>query len=174
MALSARDRKRRQLEREAEEKKRLPDSTYPYLGTSFHEYLSDDPQWNDVEFLIALTGMEPPVFEDDRGPKEFADEECFADEESLDEAFKGSEGSIGRAECMVGFLLDASIELARIINTYKKQELQKRLDEINARDLSDPEERRRTLDEAVHIARLQEELDKNVRRTIPQWSLKGV
>ena len=123
MALTAKERKQKQLAREQEELRKLPDSTYDFLETPFYVAAEDNPNWSNVSLSFELMGLEPPEFEDDRGPADFAHEHCFATDEDRADAFEGYCGSIGRAEAMVDFLLDASIELASVINTYKKQAL---------------------------------------------------
>ncbi len=119
-------------------------------------------------------GLEPPTFEDDRGPEAFASDVCFRTDEDRDDAFQGYAGSIGRAEVMVDYLLDAAVELADVISRYKKVALKVRRAEIEAADLSDPDKRREELDAITRIARIEEVLDKNVRRTLPQWKVKGI
>ncbi|MBM2323030.1 MULTISPECIES: hypothetical protein [Marivita] len=172
MALSAKERKQKQLERERQAMARMKDATYPFLKTPFYKHLEKDGNWSSVELCFGLLGIEPPVFEDDRGPEEFADSACFATDEDLIEAFQSSEKSIGRAEVMVGVLLDAAMELANIINTYKSEELKKCREELERSDLSEPERRREALETSAQLARLQDELDKNVRRTFKTWTVK--
>ncbi|VVT16314.1 conserved hypothetical protein [Roseovarius sp. EC-HK134] len=172
MAMSARERKQKQLENERRELARQMDATYPYLKVPFFEYLSEDGNWTSVQLCFDLMGFEPPFFEDDRGPADVAGEDCFDDEEQRIETFKSSEKSIGRAEVMMDLLLDAAMELSGIINSYKQGELQKRRQELEQADLSDPEQRSMALQDAAEIARLQEELQKNVRRTFQTWRVK--
>src|SRR6056297_378562 len=171
MAMSAKERKQKQLENERRELARQMDATYPYLKVPFFKYL-ENSDWSDVELCFDLIGVEPPMFDDDRGPADFASNICFATEEDRIEAFQSSEKSIGRAEVMVDLMLDAAQELARMINTHKQRELQKRREELEQADLSDPEHRSKALQDAAEIARLQEELQKNVRRTFQTWRVK--
>lgn len=171
MAMSARERKQKQLENERLELARQLDATYPYLKTPFFEYL-ENSNWSDVQLCFDLMGVVPPMFEDDRGPEDFADDECFSTEEDRVEAFQSSKNSIGRAEVMVEMLLDAAQELAHIINNFKERELQKRREELEQSDFSDPKSRREALEAAAEIARLQDELKKNVRRTFQTWRVK--
>lgn len=172
MALSARERKQKQVEKERRALARKMDATYPYLQTPFFEHLEHNGNWSSVEVCFALLGIDPPVFEDDRGPAEFADEACFSTEEDRIDTFQGSENSIGRAEVMVGVLIDAASEMSEIINQFKRIELQKRREELEQSDLSDPVKRNEALKSAAEIARLQEELQKNVRHTFRTWRVK--
>ncbi len=174
MALSAKERKQRQLAREQEEARKLPDSTYRFLKTPFYKHLEDDPNWSSVEMVFDLIGIDPPDFADDRGPEHFVGEGIYADDQDLSDVFAASKGSIGRAEVMVGCLLDAVSEFSQIINNYKKRELSQRLAELESKDLSNSEDRKVALAEAADIAKLQVELAKNVRRTFPQWLIKGI
>lgn len=171
MAMSAKERKQKQLENERRELARQMDATYPYLKTPFFEFL-EDSDWSDVELCFELIGVEPPMFEDDRGPADVANDACFSTEEDRVEAFKSSEKSIGRAEVMVDMLLDAAQELSAMINKFKLRELQKRREELEQSDWSDPEQRSKALADAAEISRLQDELQKNVRRTFQTWRVK--
>ena len=172
MALTANERKRAQIAREQEALRQLPDGTYTYLSIPFHQYLDQDGNWSDVQQCFEMMGINPPQFQDDRGPADFAFDDIFGSDQSKIDAFNGSENSIGRAEVMVGQLLDAASGLSQIINKFKQTELNRALIEIHQRDLTDPAIRKATMEEVVHIARLQEDLQKNVRRTFPQWEIK--
>lgn len=174
MALSATDRKRKQLERERLALLPLHDSTYPYLTTPFFEYLENDPNWTVAEDAFQLMGFDPPVFEDDRGPEDFANEDAFASNEARLETFQGSENSIGRAEVMVDLLYSAAVELSGIINNYKRNELQQRFKELEAAEMSEPEQRKVAMQQAAHITRILEELDKNQRITLSKHRVKGI
>lgn len=174
MALTAKERKQKQLEREQEQLRVQPDSTYEFLDTPFHQFVEESPNWSSIDLLFDLMGLEPPTFEDDRGPDAFAADDCFSTDEDRNDTFRGYAGSIGRAELMVDFLQDAAIELASEINRYKKRALKARRAEIEAADLSDPEKRREALDAITRISRIEEVLDKNVRRTLTQWKVKGI
>jgi len=174
MALTAKERKQNQLAREQEEQRKLPDSTYEFLRIPFYKAVEDNPNWDNVTLSFELMGIEPPAFEDDQGPANFATDPCFSTDQDRDDAFKGYSGSIGRAEAMVDFLLDAAIELGSIIQTYKKQALLARRHEIENADLSDPDARREALATIARLTRIEDALDKNVRRTLPQWKVKGI
>lgn len=166
-AKTALERKQAQLAREAEERRQMPDASYPFLHTPFFEYLENDPNWTNVEQNFDLMGLPAPVFDDDTGPSsqsgQFDEEDVYA----------GYAGSIGRAEVMVGQLLDAAAELASIINRYKLREIEARTAELKQSALGDPAQREDAIDQAVRLSRLRDHLEKRVRRTLPEWSLKG-
>lgn len=174
MALSAAERKRRQLEREDLARRRRPDSTYEYLSTPFYKHISDDgADWSAVALPFELMGVEPPEFTDDRGPTEAASPDALPPPgDDGENGFEGFEGSIGRAEAMVGSLITAAVELSGIINRFKRDELNKYLSELETRDLSDQAARAQALKDAVRIAAIKDELSKNVRWTFPQWKVK--
>jgi hypothetical protein len=174
MAMTPLERKQKQLDRERDALRVMSDSSYSYLSKPFFERLEQDPNWSSVQLCFELMGIEAPEFHDDRGPAAVALEHCFSSDEGRDEAFSGYEGSVGRAEAMVGLLLDAAMELASIIQAHKLIELDARLREIEALDLSDPDERKGAFEAAVHIGKVKDALNGNVRRTIPQWQVKGV
>jgi hypothetical protein len=174
MALTAKQRKQNQLAREQEALRVMPDSTYEFLHVPFHEIAENDPNWSNVTLPFDLIGMEPPTFDDDRGPSEFAAAECFSSDEDQEEAFAGSIGSIGRAEVMVDCLMDAAIELASLIQSYKRNAIAARRREIEAADLSDPDTRREALETITRLSRIEDVLNSNVRRTLPQWKVKGI
>lgn len=172
MALSAKERKQAQIERERALLAKKPDATYPYLRVPFFERLDADANWSSVEMCFDLLGIDPPIFEDDRGPEDFANDACFSTDEDKVDAFQSSKGSVGRAEVMVDLLLDVAIELSGIINNYKREELRERREELAGADLSDPDARVKALETAAEIAKLEELLQKNVRRTFPVWRVK--
>ncbi|MHA6324556.1 hypothetical protein [Roseivivax sp. CAU 1753] len=174
MALSAKERKQKQLKREREELRLLDDSTYPYLATPFYERLESDPNWSDVTLVLELAGFEPPGFEDDRGPEAYVNSDALSPDDDPADTFPGSKGSIGRAEVMVDCLLNAAQQLAEIINRYKVDELDARKRELENSDLTDPDDRKSAFEKVAQIIKIQDELAKNVRRTLPIWKVKGL
>lgn len=173
MALSAYERKLRQLEREREEKNKLVDKTYPYLKTPFFEYAEEDPDWNEIQFLLSAAGIEPPHLSDDSGPHDHVLDELEFDEQTTEESFEGfGRNSIGRAELLAGFLMTTGRMLAHVINKYKKEELERHLKDLQMRDVETAEERAALFDEAARIMALLKELDKNTRTTIPVYQVK--
>ena len=172
MAMTANERKRAQLERDREALRRAPDSIYPYLKQPFFQYFNDNYDLESIDQTFQLMGMEMPDFDDDLGPAAHVSKNYMAEQEDIEMLFTGSEGSIGRAEVMVGFLLDAASQLARLINTFKQAELKAAQAALELQDLSDAAAKRAAIAEAVHIAKLQEELKKSVRWSLPQWQVK--
>jgi len=89
MALTAKERKQKQLEREHEQLRKLPDSTYEFLDTPFYPFTEESPNWSNIDLLFDLMGLEPPMFEDDRGPEAFASDVCFSTDEDREDTFRG-------------------------------------------------------------------------------------
>lgn len=173
MAMTAAERKRKQVAREKEERQRLADATYPYLSTPFFEVVEEDGNWSSVTLALELAGLEPPIFRDDGGPLENALPDALpSDEEDRINAFSGASGSIGRAEVIVGCLLDAATELAQIINNYKRAELKKFRQQTEAQDLSDPAARKKALQDLLRMEKIEGMLARKVRRELPAWCVK--
>ncbi|GGB30177.1 hypothetical protein [Allosediminivita pacifica] len=173
MSMSANERKRRQLERERQEQHLLEDSTYPYLKTPFYQYQEVHPTGFDASLNFGLMGLDFPLFIDDSGPEQHVSEDIDPGE-NPDELFGGFKGSIGRAENMIDQLLFAAQELADFVNEYKKDELTRRLAELEDSDLTDKDSRKAALEQAAHISELLKELDKQVRWSFRKWKIKGL
>lgn len=175
MALSAKERKRRQLERERNERRKMADGCSPYLETPFFKFVEDHPEWNEIQFLLEVIGLEPPTFADDSGPHDHVSARLEFNEETTEQSFEGYDrSSVGRAEAIAGFLIEIGARLARLINEYKREELEQHLEKIQAEDVSDPKARARLFEEAIQISKLLEELKKNTRQDVPVYQLKGI
>lgn len=128
----------------------------------FHEYMAD--HWLDVTTYLEWIGVEDiPDFagDGDNDPQWNAE---------TDGPYRGA---LGRAERMVGFFLDAASDLADHINDYKLKEIDSRIAELEAADLSDPDARKQALAESVRLTKYRDQLQKKVRWTLSQWKVKG-
>lgn len=170
MALTNAEKVRRYKERKREEVESRSKPNLNDLRKPFFESAESNANWSSFTLPLELAGIEAPKFADDRGPEAYADQDAMA---GLDEPFAGYTGSIGRAEIMVGSLIDAASELAGIINSYKKGELTARIAEIEAADLSDPITRKAALADMVRLTKMLDQLQKQVRWTFPQWKVTG-
>ena len=137
----------------------------------FFEAFQDDGNASNVDISLDCAGIEPVAFEDDGGPKSFSGQIEQGASESGQVAYEGATNSLGRAEVMVGCLIDAAAELAGIINTYKRKEIRTRIAEIEQSDLTDPVERKAALAQIVRLNRLMDQIDKQVRWTFKQWKI---
>ena len=123
---------------------------------------------------LELAGMQPLLFEDDTGPETST---LDALEDPLEDGgasnpFGDQKGSsLGKAEVIIGCLLDAATDLAGWVNAYKKSEISARIAEIEASDLSDPETRSAAFVKVAELKRLLEEVDKTIRWSMPQWKV---
>ncbi|AWX93776.1 hypothetical protein DPM13_14035 [Paracoccus mutanolyticus] len=54
-----------------------------------------------------------------------------------------------------------------------RRPIKQRLQEIEERDLSDPEAKRAAMQEATRLNKMLDQLDKQVRITLPQWKVTG-
>lgn len=128
----------------------------------FHEFMADF--WNDVTTHLEWAGIkEIPDF--------IADGDT--DPEWNAETDGPYRGALGRAERMVGQYLDAASTLAGYINRYKLNEIDSRIAELEAADLSHPDARKQALAESVRLTKYRDQLQKQVRWTLPQWKVKG-
>lgn len=166
MALTPLERKHRSLESKRQREKLAGDPTHGITKRPFSDYLPEDGNWeSDVLYPLEWAGISPdhlPTFDADHDPEHDPDN---------DGPYRGS---IGRAERMVGMLLDAASGLAGIINRYKRQEIDRAIAELEHADLSDPTSKKQALSEIVQLNKMRERLDKQVRRTLPQYEVKEV
>lgn len=139
--------------------------------TPFFEKFENYGAHSEFEQAFDLMGMEPPEFEDDSGPKSFTG----LLEESLDpdwRLFPEGANSLDRAEVMIGALLDGAVALATMVNYYKRNEVQARIDEISAELQESEEGRKEAIEQIVALTKLIEQLEKTVRWTVPQWKVQ--
>ncbi|RFP88262.1 hypothetical protein DZK27_09230 [Rhodobacteraceae bacterium 63075] len=168
MAMTEAEKKRVQRARKQAERKANADSSYPFLEETFSEFLEHEGNYSSVELALELAGISPPVIEDERGPEAFASEQAT---HGVEEIFPGAEGAVGRAEVIVDCLLDAATELAAIVNTYKRREIEVRLKEL---ENSDDTDKAAAIAKAITLNKILEELNKQVRRSLPQWKVTDI
>lgn len=172
MPLNAAERKRRQMEREKAALKALSDSTYPYLATPFFKWVKGS-DWEAAEHDINAAGMCMPVLDDHSGPRSF-DGEVERGATPDWHPYTGYEGSIGRAESMVDYMIQALSQMTAAINTYKSEQIDARIAELESADLSTPEAKKQALADIVRLTKMREHLAKSVRVSFPQWTVKGI
>lgn len=172
MPMTPAERKRKQIERDRAALREMPDSTYPFLSMPFHEWL-EGTDWESAEHDVNAAGMNMPVLEDDSGPRSF-DGEVERGASQDWHPYTGYQGSVGRAESMVDYLVDALGQMAGAINTYKIQQINARIAELEGADLSKEEVRKAALGDIVRLTKMKEHLSRNVRISLPQWKVKGI
>ncbi|WP_137111953.1 hypothetical protein [Rhodobacter sp. SY28-1] len=136
----------------------------------FFETLPED-FGHDSAFVdnFEIIGVAAPEFADDRG----IEHHTLYSEKSAQQLFQLGRRSLGRAEVMVAALIEAAQDLAGFVADYKRQEINARLAEIEASDLSAPEAKKAALQDAARLNKMLDQLDKQVRWTFPQWKVTG-
>lgn len=177
MAKTALERKRDQLDREAKRLRLLMESSYPFLKQPFFQWLNENSgrEWDAGDLHRDASQITFPTFEDDSGPHSVDGEvEQIGKDNPEADPYAGYAGSIGRAERLVDDLLSLANIYASTINTYKKEELAARINEIEDADLSDPDTKKKALADIVRLRKMLERLDKVSRISIPEYKVKGI
>jgi len=176
MALSNAEKVRRYRERQKAKKQedlKQPTSRGDLFRTPFFEFFPVDAQISSqYAQSLELAGIQPLVFQDDSGPEASTLDNLADDFEAsgFSNPFGDSHGSsLGKAEVLIGCLLDAASDLASEVNAYKRSEINRRIAEIEASDLSDPEVKRLAFAEMGELTAMLEELGKQIRWPIPVW-----
>ena len=169
MALTPAEKQRAYRERKKEQQrlelKSASSNAAAVSKSLFSESFAADPNASDFELTLGLAGMVAPDFEDERGPKEAALPHTIA---GAEDTFGDATGALARAEVAIGCLLDAAVILSGIVNTHLKNEIKDRLAEL---ERTESGERASAINEAVKLNRMLDQLDKQVRWTLPQWKL---
>ena len=127
---------------------------------------------SDFQMCLDIAGIEAPEIEDDSDPKSATGEiELLFENNPEESPYFEAKGSLARAEIMVGALLSATVELADLINRYKREEISNRIKTIEASDLTQPNNREQAFTEVVRLKKMLDQLDKNVRWAFPQWKV---
>ncbi len=174
MPLSDAEKARRYRERQRVKRLSILTKPKPAEGAAFRrpffKAIQDDGNRVDFEIALAMAGIEPPVFEDDRGPRAYVTDEGILE---LDDQFRSAETSLGRAESMIGCLIDAAATLAMMVNSYKQDEIKSRLAEVEQADMNDPDLRKAAMAEHVRLHKVLDQLSKQVRWSFHQWKAEG-
>lgn len=178
MALSNAERQRRHYQRQKEKKRAGLKQTEALefkevAQTPFFEYFQEVTcGFSDFTLCFDLAGIEPPNIKDDTDPKSLYGEieRDFAEEPENSPYVKGG-GSLARGELMVGCLIDAAWQMASMLNSYKRNEINNRIAELEASDLSDADERKKALNDMVQLKSMLDQLEKEVRWSFPQWKV---
>lgn len=127
-----------------------------------------------VAEILDIANMEPPTIEDDSDPHSRTGwiEESFIDNPE-DSPYFNAKGSLARAEIAVGCLISAAVELADLVNDYKRGEIEARITELEESNLSDPAIKKKAFADMARLKKMRDQLDKQVRWTFPQWKVTG-
>ena len=156
----------RQKEEEKQELRRSEKTQHWYVERGFSEYADHSGERIDYEMALDVAGFEPDGFYDEADPKS-------ATGEIEPSTYDGIKGALGKAELTIGMLLEAATTLAGMVNDFKQQEINTRIAELEASDLSDPDARKQALAAIVKLTKYRDQLSKQVRWTLPQWKVKG-
>ncbi len=172
MALTPAEKQRayreRQKEKKEKELKKGGDAAADLFRTPFSEWEKRHGKVLDLIEYTSLAGFELPLIEDERDPEEFViDRDAHGDGDLFDDA----KGALGRAEITIGVLVDTAMLLAEAVNLYKREEIEARLAELESSDTAD---RATAMKEAVRLNKMLDQLNKQVRRSFPQWKVTGV
>lgn len=173
MAKTSTERMREKKEREAKTHLGSGELTYPFLTKTFSKLYDETGGFSNFEMYLELAGIEPPRFEDERGPAEFTvnREAIGVDLYGVENIYPDAEGAIGRADTIIGCLLDAAVELAEIVNNYKRREIEARLVALENLDTAD---RATAMNEAVKLNKILDQLNKQIRKSFPEWRVTGI
>lgn len=140
----------------------------------FFEFFQGHGEELAFTMCMDTAGINPPEFSDDSAPKSATGEvEAIFTENPEASVYHNETNSLARAEIMIGQLVDAAATLARIVNDYKKEEINARIAEIEVADLSDPAAKKQALADIVRLQKMLDQLDKQVRWTFQQWKVTG-
>lgn len=178
MAKTSTQRTRIMRQRRKWEEMTKPDSTYPFLKEPFFKWLERTEgygDWGSGTLHLDSSQITIPEFLDDTGPHSIDGEveKIFRDnpEESC---FAGFEGSIGRAELLVDDLISAASNFALVINRYKREQINARIQEIEESDLADPDIRKKALADIVRLRKMLERLEKLTRHSTYEYKIKDI
>jgi hypothetical protein len=175
MAMTPADKQRAYRERQKEMKKaelRKGTPETEVFRAPFHEFFGGHGHDLDFDLALALAGIPAPTFDDDHGPEAFVLNDAI---EGLDDPFNGATGASGRAEVMIGCLIDAAMSLAHLVNEYKVSEIKARMAEIEAYMAENSGEMTpvQALYDHARLQKMLDQLEKQVRWTFPQWKVTG-
>ncbi|RWK85296.1 MAG: hypothetical protein EOR52_27710 [Mesorhizobium sp.] len=148
-------------QRKAELAKKAGDPTDKVATQPFSEFLPNDGNWPVIEEVLDCVGVTPPAFDSD------------TDDQWQEQWGEPYRASIGRAERMVGAFLDAASGLADAIARYKRKEIDRSIADLEASDMTDRAIKKEALDEIMRLNRVRDQLERQVRWSLPQWKTTG-
>ena len=178
MALSNTEKVKRYRDRQkAKKQAELLQPTPPsdIFRTPFFEFFSaDDQSGSQYAQSLELAGIRPLGFDDDSGPEvsTLDDLSDTSEETGFLNPFGESKGSsLGKAEVLIGCLLDAASDLAGWVNDYKRTEITARIREFENSDLLDADAKREAFAKITELNKMLEDLGKMVRWPMPLWKV---
>lgn len=167
-------RERQKAKKDKAQKSAEGPSLADVMHRPFFEYFEGHGEEQTFTMCMDTAGIEPPDFSDDSAPKSATGEiEAIFAENPESSLYHGQTNSLARAEIMIGQLIDAAASLARIMNDYKRDEIDARIAEIEQSDLSDAATKKKAFADMARLKKMRDQLDKQVRWTFPQWKVMG-
>lgn len=178
MALSNAEKVRRYRERQKLKKQddlKQPTPQGEVFKRPFFEFFPIDEQiGSQYAQSLELAGVQPILFEDDSGPEASTLDNLQdgLEDNGAANPFGISRGSsLGKAEVLIGCLLDAASDLASQVNDYKKTEIRNRIAELEKAELIDPEAKRKAFAKVAELTKILNDLEKTVRWPVPIWKV---
>lgn len=161
--------RQRQKEKRAKEFKQAEDLHW-YVKGDFENFLcTEDRNGGDYPIALEMLGFEYQPFTDGSMPYEIPDYQLDPE----NPAEKGFFTGIGRAEVSVVWLIEAAKALSASLNAFKLKEIDSRIKEIEAAELTDTAAKKQALKDIVRLNKMRDQLTKQVRITLPQWKVTG-
>jgi len=160
MALTPAEKQRRYRARLKQAARAAPDQASVNLTGSFAEFLGAEGAQLELSFIgetFDSVGLQFPDLEKD------------ADPEWRPEWGGENRGSLGRAERMVGALIDSARSLAALINEFKLGEIEAAISSLENRRKLDA----KALKEAIRLNKIRDGLRKETRHSFPVTVVKG-
>jgi hypothetical protein len=168
MALTPAERQRVSRQRRKEKLKTAEDwANVDPIGQTFSQFLAADREREQALAFMGealdsvgidlpdLTKNEDPEYQDDWAKFGVTDR-----------------GALGRAERMYGAFLDCARTLARLLNEYKREGVEKSIATLKGSDLSDPAIRDATIAELIRLEKALALLEKEVRHSFNVTSIR--
>ncbi|WP_386683062.1 hypothetical protein [Loktanella sp. R86503] len=172
MALSNTEKQRRYRERQRAKRAEELKTADQFFGetvnrTPFFKSFQDDGNLSDFHLYFDIMCIDAPDFKDDSGPKSMFG--LVEDAGDNADPYDGAHGSLGRAEVMVGCLLDAATTLAEMVRRHKLREIDARIKDFEKELVLNPSAAPTIAQQLANLVKMREDLQHSVRWTVPNW-----
>ncbi len=157
-----REARKRDRDRQSAQERELNTSVF---RKAFSDFFAEDKRVGFASHYLIL-GSRWWDFGQDNGIEPLDPSEIDKDDRAA--AFN----SLGKAELVLSVLEDVVDTLARDISDFKRSEIEARIDEVKKSGLTGPNSKA-SLDELERLKRMRHNLNKRVRRTVPQTRAAG-
>ena len=157
-----REARKRERDRQSAQERALNTSVF---RKAFSDFFDEDRRIGFASHYLIL-GNKWWDFSQDNGIEPLDPSEIDEDDKAA--AFN----SLGKAELVLSVLEDVVDALARDISDFKRSEIEARIDEVKKTGLTGPNSKA-ALDELERLKKMRHNLNKRVRRTVPQTRAAG-